>query len=44
MVVGPLAGAGNFSVVATTWASYATAERHISRIAKVTGVELKFPF
>ena len=44
MVVGPLAGVGNFSVVATTWASYATAERHISRIAKVTGVELKFPF
>ena len=44
MVVGPLVEAGSFSVAATTWASYATAERHISRIAKVTGVELKFPF
>ena len=44
MVVGPLVEAGSFSVAATTWASYATAERHISRVAKATGVELKFPF
>ena len=38
MVVGPLAEAGNFSV-ATMWASYATAEHHISRVDKATGVE-----
>ena len=39
MVIGPLVEAGNFSVAATTWASYATAERHISRVDKATGVE-----
>ena len=39
MVVGPLAEAGNFSVAATMWASYATAEHHISRVDKATGVE-----
>ena len=44
MVVDPLVEAGNHSVAATTWASYATAERHISRVAKATGCQLKFPF
>ena len=39
MVVGPLAEAGNFSVAAAMWASYATAEHHISRVDKATGVE-----
>ena len=39
MVVGPLAEAWNFSVAATMWASYATAEHHISRVDKATGVE-----
>ena len=36
--------AANHSVAANTWASYATAERHIARAEKVTGVNITFPF
>ena len=43
-VVLPLMEAANHSLAATTWTSYATAERHIARVRKVTGVHLTFPF
>ena len=36
--------AANHSVAANTWPSYATAERHIARAEKVTGVNITFPF
>ena len=36
--------AANKSLAANTWTTYATAERHISRVEKATGVRLTFPF
>ena len=43
-IVIPLMNAANFSLAATSWTSYATAERHIVRVEKATGVKLTFPF
>ena len=43
-IVVPLMQAANFSLAATSWNSYATAERHIIRVEKATGVRLTFPF
>ena len=42
-IVLPLMQAANFSLSATTWTSYATAERHIARVEKATGVRITFP-
>ena len=36
--------AANQSLAANTWTTYATAERHIARVEKATGVRLTFPF
>ena len=44
VIVETFAVAANTSVAANTWASYATAERHIARAEKVTGVNIAFPF
>ena len=44
VIVETLRVAANHSVAANTWASYATAERHIARAEKVTGVNITFPF
>ena len=44
MVLEPLAEAGNHSLAATTWASYQTALKHVTRASKATGVNLTFPF
>ena len=44
VIVETLRVAANHSVAANTWASYATAERHIARAEKVTGVNIAFPF
>ena len=43
-IVETLRVAANHSVSANTWASYATAERHIARAENVTGVNITFPF
>ena len=43
-IVVPLMQAANHSLAANTWTSYATAERHIARVEKATGVRLTFPF
>ena len=43
-IVETLRVAANHSVAANTWPSYATAERHIARAEKVTGVNITFPF
>ena len=43
-IVMALQEASNHSVAATTWASYATAERHIARAEKHSGVQITFPF
>ena len=39
-----LVEASNFSVSANTWRSYKTAENHIIRFEKLTGIVLTFPF
>ena len=44
VIVETLRVAANHSVAANTWPSYATAERHIARAEKVTGVNITFPF
>ena len=44
MVIAPLVEAGNNSLAATTWASYQTAQKHVDRASKATGVNLTFPF
>ena len=44
MVLEPLAEAGNHSLAATTWSSYQTALKHVTRASKATGVILTFPF
>ena len=44
MVLEPLAEAGNHSLAATTWSSYQTASKHVTRASKATGVNLTFPF
>ena len=43
-IVKALSDAANHSVAGPTWASYATAERHIARAEKHTGVRITFPF
>lgn len=43
-IVEALREAANHSVAGPTWASYATAERHIARAEKHTGVKITFPF
>ena len=43
-IVKALGEAANHSVAGTTWASYATAERHIARAEKFSGVKITFPF
>jgi hypothetical protein len=43
-IVLPLMSAANHSLAATTWGSYATAERHIARVQKATGLRLAMPF
>ena len=43
-IVKALRDASNHSVASTTWASYATAERHIARAEKHSGVRITFPF
>ena len=43
-IVRALGEAANHSVAGQTWASYATAERHIARAEKHTGVRITFPF
>ena len=43
-IVLPLMQAANYSLAATTWTSYTTAEKHIVRVEKATGVRLTFPF
>ena len=44
MVLEPLVEAGNCSLAATTWSSYQTASKHVTRASKATGVNLTFPF
>ena len=44
VIVKTLRVPANHSVAANTWASYATAERHIARAEKVTGLNIAFPF
>ena len=36
--------AANHSLAANTWRSYSTAEKHIMRVEKETGVRMSFPF
>lgn len=43
-IVKALGEAANHSVAGQTWASYQTAERHIARAEKHTGVKITFPF
>ena len=33
----------NFSLAATTWSGYATAEKHLARAEKATGIKMDFP-
>jgi hypothetical protein len=40
----PLVEAANHSLAATSWTSYGTAERHITRVEKATGIKMSFPF
>ena len=40
----PLVAAANHSLAATSWGTYATAEAHIRRVEKSTGVTMTFPF
>ena len=39
-----LIGAANQSLAKNTWSSYKTAERHILRVEKDTGIKLRLPF
>lgn len=39
-----LIGAANHSLAKNTWSSYKTAERHILRVEKDTGIKLRLPF
>lgn len=39
-----LVTAANYSLAKTTWKSYQTAENHIKKCEKQTGVKLRFPF
>ena len=43
-IVEALRDAASHSVAETTWSSYATAERHIARAEKHSGVKITFPF
>ena len=43
-IVRALGEAANHSVASSTWSSYATAERHIARAEKFTGIKITFPF
>lgn len=43
-IIKALGEAANHSVAGQTWASYQTAERHIARAEKHTGVQITFPF
>ena len=43
-IVKALGEAANHSVAGQTWASYATAERHIARAERHSGVRITFPF
>ena len=43
-IVIPLMNAANPLLVATTWGSYGTAERHIARVEKATGCRFSMPF
>ena len=40
----PLIEAANHSLAANSWSSYNTAERHVMRVEKATGVRMSFPF
>lgn len=40
----PLVGAANHSLAATSWGSYSTAEAHVRRVEKYSGIKLVFPF
>ena len=43
-IVRTLVTAANHSLAKTTWSSYKTAERHVFRIEKETGIKLRMPF
>ena len=43
-LVQTLVEAANHSLAATSWKSYSTAERHIERAQKFTGMIMTFPF
>jgi len=40
----PLVNEANHSLSSNSWTSYETAERHVKRVEKVTGLKLEFPF
>ena len=40
----PLVETANHALAKTSWKSYGTAERHIDRVQKMTGVRMTFPF
>ena len=43
-IVSALVEASNHSLSRNTWKSYDTAERHIARCEKDTGIKLRMPF
>ena len=42
-IVGALVTASNHSLALNTWATYKTAENHLSKCEKDTGVKFRFP-